>query len=255
MPAFMKRFRLLIVDDEPLIRAGIRDGLSGHEDVEVAGECGSVSETVDALRSDQVDLVLLDVELPDGTGFDVIRRIGPERMPAVVFVTAYDKYAIQAFEVNAVDYLLKPFDQSRLVASVERVRERLDGSAEALARRLESLIQAKEAQWAQTLVVRSGERFDFISVTTVDWIEAANNYAVLHCGSVDHVFGETLTSLEGRLDPNKFLRVHRSIIVNSSRIAAVHTMIGGTYELELRRGVRIKTGRQYRERIRKLLGG
>ena len=118
----MKRFRLLIVDDEPLIRAGIRDSLSGRTDIEVAGECGSVSEAVDVLRSDEVDLVLLDVELPDGKGFDVIRRIGTERMPAVVFVTAYDKYAIQAFEVNAVDYLLKPFDQSRLLASLDRVQ-------------------------------------------------------------------------------------------------------------------------------------
>jgi two-component system LytT family response regulator len=251
----MKRFRLLIVDDEPLIRAGIRDGLSAREDVDVAGECGSVSEAVESIRANEVDLVLLDVEMPDGTGFDVIRRIGPDRMPAVVFVTAYDKYAIQAFEVNAVDYLLKPFDQHRLVASVDRVRDRLAGPAEALARRLEALMQAREAHWPQTLVVRKADRFDFVSVTSVDWIEAANNYSVLHCGSVDHVFGETLTSLESKLDPGRFLRVHRSVIVNSARIAAAHTMIGGVYELELRGGVRIKTGRQYRDTIRKLLGG
>jgi two-component system, LytTR family, response regulator len=251
----MKRFRLLIVDDEPLIRAGIRDGLSGRDDIEVAGECGSVSEAVDILRSDDVDLVLLDVELPDGTGFDVIRRLGTDRMPAVVFVTAYDKYAIQAFEVNAMDYLLKPFDQSRLLAGLDRVRGRLAPSGEALTRRLEALIQARETNWPQTLVVRQGERFDLVSVMSVEWIEAANNYAVLHCGSVDHVFGETLTSLEAKLDPGRFLRVHRSTIVNSSRIVAVHTMIGGVYELELRGGVRIKTGRQYRENIRKLLGG
>jgi two-component system LytT family response regulator len=175
-------------------------------------------------------------------------------MPAVVFVTAYDKYAIQAFEVNAVDYLLKPFDQSRLLASLDRVRNRLASSGEVLARRLEALIQAREIQWPQTLVVRHGERFDFVSVMSVDWIEAANNYAVLHCGSVDHVFGETLIALEAKLDPAKFLRVHRSVIVNSGRIVAVHTMIGGVYELELRGGTRIKTGRQYRDRIRKLLG-
>lgn len=251
----MKRFRLLIVDDEPLIRAGIRDGLSAREDVEVAGECGNVSEALDALRSVEVDLVLLDVEMPDGTGFDLIRRIGCERMPPVVFVTAYDKYAIQAFEVNAVDYLLKPFDQARLIASVDRVRARLAGSAEALARRLETLIQTRESQWPSTLVVRNGDRFDFVSVMSVDWIEAANNYAVLHCGSVDHVYGETLTSLENTLDPSKFLRVHRSTIVNCARIAAVHTIAGGVYELELRGGLRIHTGRQYRDKIRKLLGG
>ncbi len=250
----MKRFKLLIVDDEPLIRAGIRDGLSAREDVEVVGECGSVTEAVDALRSDQVDLVLLDVEMPDGTGFDVIRRSGPERMPVVVFVTAYDKYAIQAFEVNAVDYLLKPFDQSRLVASIERARDRLAGPAQALARQLDALIQSREAQWPQTLVARSGDRFDFVAVTSVDWIEAANNYAMLHCGSRNHLLSESLTGLEARLDPVQFLRVHRSIMVNSSRIIAAHTMPGGTYELELRGGVRIRTGRQYREKIRKLLG-
>jgi two-component SAPR family response regulator len=125
----MKRIRLLIVDDESLIRSGIRDGLAERDDVEIAGECGSVSEAIDVLGSDEVDLVLLDVELPDGKGFDVIRRMGPERMPAVVFVTAYDKYAIQAFEVNAVDYLLKPFDQSRLLASLDRAKGAWRGPA------------------------------------------------------------------------------------------------------------------------------
>ncbi|MBS1857717.1 MAG: response regulator transcription factor [Acidobacteria bacterium] len=250
----MKQVRLLIVDDEPLIRSGIRDGLSGREDIEVAGECGSVAEAIDSLRNDHVDLVLLDVELPDGTGFDLIRRFGPQRMPVVVFVTAYDKYAIQAFEVNAVDYLLKPFDQSRLLTSIDRAQARLEGSAQALAQRLEALIQTRDTQWQQTLVVRNGDRFDFVSVATVDWIEAANNYAVLHCPAGDHLVSESLTHLEERLDPNRFLRVHRSTIVNSSRIAAVHSMIGGVYELELRGGARIKTGRQYRDRIRRLLG-
>jgi two-component system, LytTR family, response regulator len=250
----MSRFRILIVDDEPLIRAGIRDGISQREDVEIAGECGSVSEAVEALQAGEVEVVLLDVEMPDGSGFDVIRRIGPERMPAVIFVTAYDKYAIQAFEVNAVDYLLKPFDQSRLLASVDRVRSRLGGPTEALARRLEALIQARETQWPQTLVVRNGDRFDFIAVMSIDWIEAANNYAMLHCGAAGYLFGETLASLESRLDPARFLRVHRSTIVNASRIVAVHNIVGGVYELELRGGARVKTGRQYREAIRKLLG-
>lgn len=251
----MKKLRLLIVDDEPLIRTGIRDGLSARPDVDVVGECGGVAEAVEALRDDEVDLVLLDVELPDGSGFDVIRQIGSERMPAVVFVTAYDKYAIQAFEVNAVDYLLKPFDSSRLVESVERARGRQEGPAQALAQRLEALVRMREAQWPQTLVVRNGDRFDFVSVASVGWIEAANNYAVLHCGATNHLLGESLSSLESRLDPALFLRVHRSIIVNSSHIATVHTMLGGAYEVELRGGTRIRTGRQYRENMRRLLEG
>ncbi len=250
----MKKSRLLIVDDEPLIRAGIRDSLSTDQGVEVAGECGSVAEAVEAIRAQEPDVVLLDVELPDGTGFDVIRRIGPQQMPVVVFVTAYDKYAIQAFEVNAVDYLLKPFDQSRLLASVKRIRDRLAAPEESLAQRLEALIRSRETRWTQTLVVRDGDRFDFVAVESVDWIEAANNFVVLHCRTGNHTFAESLAGLEKQLDPGKFVRVHRSIIVNRGRIAAAYTMPGGVYDLELRGGLRVTTGRRYREEIRKLLG-
>ncbi len=248
----MNRLRLLIVEDEPLIRLGIRNDLSGMQSVEVAGESGCVAEAVDAIRSNQFDLVLLDVQLPDGTGFDVVREIGPERMPAVVFVTAYDKYAIQAFEVNAVDYLLKPFDESRLRESIERARDRL-ARPSVLIRQLEGLIEAHETKWPKTLVVRSGERFDFVPVDSIDWIESANNYTLLHCRSSDYLFGENLTALERRLDPGKFFRVHRCHMVNVTRIMAIHTIAGGVFELELQGGARMKTGRQYSEGIRKLL--
>jgi two-component system, LytTR family, response regulator len=248
----MNRLRLLIVDDEPLIRVGIQKDLSGMQSVEVVGECECVAEAIDAIRSTQLDLVLLDVQLPDGTGFDVIREIGPQRMPAVVFVTAYDKYAIQAFEVNAVDYLLKPFDGSRLQESIDRARERLLRPS-ILIRQLEGLIETHETKWLQRLVVRNRERFDFIPVDSIDWIESANNYTVLHCRSIDHIFGAGLTTLEHRLDPGRFLRVHRCHMVNVTRIVAVHAIAGGVFELELRSGARVRTGRQYGERIRSLL--
>lgn len=248
----MNSLRLLIVEDEPLIRVGIRNDLAGMRSVQVAGECGSVAEAIDAIRSDQFDLVLLDVQLPDGTGFDVVRKIGAQQMPAVVFVTAYDKYAIQAFEVNAVDYLLKPFDESRLRESVERARERLSRPS-ALIQQLEALIAAHETQWPRTLVVRSGERFDLVPVDSIDWIESANNYAMLHCGAKNHTLGEGLTSLEKRLDPRTFIRVHRRRIVNLSRLVAVHPLLGGAYEMELRNGVRLTTGRQYKDAIRALI--
>lgn len=180
----MNILQLLIVDDESLIRTGIRNDLSAMESVHVAGECGSVAEAVEAIRSSYFDLVLLDVQMPDGTGFDVIREVGPRHMPAVVFVTAYDKYAIQAFQVNAVDYLLKPFDDLRLRDSIERARQRLSRPAE-LMRQLEVLLEARGEQWMQRLVVRSGDRFDFVPVDSIDWIESANNYAMLHCRSKD----------------------------------------------------------------------
>ncbi len=248
----MDNVRVLVVDDEPLIRLGIRKDLSTVPAVQVVGEAECVAEAVEAIRSTQIDVVLLDVQLPDGTGFDVVRQVGPPEMPAVVFVTAYDKYAIQAFEVNAVDYLLKPFDQGRLCASIERARERLARPA-LLIRQLEGLIEAHETPWADRLVVRSGERFDFVQTESIDWIESANNYTVLHCRAKDYVFGENLASLERRLDPSRFSRVHRCHIVNVTRIVAAHAMAGGVFDLELRGGAKVKTGRRYSDEVRKLL--
>jgi two-component system LytT family response regulator len=244
--------RVLIVEDEPLIRAGIRRDASSLPGVEVAGECDCVAGAVEAIRAGHFDLVLLDVQLPDGTGFDVVRAVSPERMPAVIFVTAYDQFAVQAFEVNAVDYLLKPFDESRLHESIERARGRLAQPA-ALVHQLEALIEAHESTWLRRLVVRNGERFDFVPVDLIDWIESANNYTVLHCRSKDYVFGESLSALERRLDPEHFLRVHRCHIVNLTRLESVNLIAGSTYELELRGGARVRTGRQYAEAIRKLL--
>jgi two-component system, LytTR family, response regulator len=244
--------RVLIVEDEPLIRAGIARDASSLPGVEVAGECDCVAGAVEAIRSGLFDLVLLDVQLPDGTGFDVVRAVSPERMPAVIFVTAYDQFAVLAFEVNAVDYLLKPFDESRLRESIERARGRLAQPA-ALVRQLEALIEAHESTWLQRLVVRNGERFDFVPVDLIDWIESANNYTVLHCRSKDYVFGENLSALERRLDPEQFLRVHRCHIVNLTRLESVNLIAGSTYELQLRGGARVRTGRQYAEAIRKLL--
>jgi two-component system LytT family response regulator len=248
----MSDLRLLIVEDEPLIRAGIRKDVGAIASIEVIGECDCVAEAVEAIRDARPDVVLLDVQLPDGTGFDVVRQVGPQRMPAVVFVTAYDQYAVRAFEVNAVDYLLKPFDGSRLVESLERVRGRL-AHPTTLIRQLEGLIEAHESPWARRLVVRNGERFDFVPVDSIEWIESANNYSVLHCRGKDFVFGENLSALEHRLDPNQFLRVHRCHMVNLARLVGVNAIMGGVYELQLRDGKTVRTGRQYADVVRKLL--
>lgn len=248
----MNSLQALIVDDEPLIRSGIRNDLAAMAGVQVVGESDCVADAVEAIRALQPGLVLLDVQLPDGTGFDVVRQVGPEHMPAVIFVTAYDHYAIQAFDVNAVDYLLKPFDEERLRASVDRARTRLTRPS-AFIRQLEDLIEAHKSSCLQRLVVRSGGRFDFVPVDSIDWIESANNYTVLHCRSKDLVFGENLTTLERRLDPGRFSRVHRCHIVNVSRVVAAHAIAGGVFELELVGGTRIKTGRQYRDGVRRLL--
>ena len=254
----MPRLRVLIADDEPLIRLGIRRALEAMPGITVAGECGAVADVVASIERDAPDLVVLDVQMPGGTGLDVVRTLGPSRMPPVIFVTAFDAYAVQAFEVNAVDYVLKPFDPERLQAAVERARARVDGDGtQALAARLQALLAAHDhappERAVDRLVVRSGERFDLVPVDSVDWIESADNYVHLHCGSARHVLAETLTSLERRLDPRRFLRIHRSRMVNRSRVVAVHVLLGGAYELELRDGTRLTSGRNYRDTVQKLL--
>jgi two-component system LytT family response regulator len=250
----MNLLRVLIVDDEPLIRAGIRSGLAGMSQVEVAGEAGSGAEAMRMLSMHPVDLVLLDVQMQDCTGLDVVERIGPDRMPPVVFVTAYDEYAVKAFELNAVDYLLKPFDDARLRRSVERAGQRIAASHQSdLSAQLQALLDTRTRKWPERIVVKEGERFDFVPVESIDWIESANNYVQLHCGSRQHLLAESLTNLEGRLNPARFLRIHRGRIVNVSRIEAVHPLLGGTYELELRSGVRLTTGRQYKDHVQSLL--
>jgi two-component system LytT family response regulator len=250
----MNLLRVLIVDDEPLIRGGIRQGLTGMPNLEVVAECGSGAEAMRLLLSQPVDLVLLDVQMQDCTGLDVVERIGPDRMPAVIFVTAYDEYAVKAFELNAVDYLLKPFDDARLRRSVERAAQRINAQNQSdLASQLQALIDSRARKWPERIVVKDGERFDFVPVESIDWIESANNYVQLHCGSRHHLLSESLTNLEGRLNPARFLRIHRGRIVNLSRIEAIHPLLGGTYELELRSGTRLTTGRQYKNQIQSLL--
>jgi two-component system LytT family response regulator len=249
----MHNLRLLVVDDEPLIRLGLRNALSRVPGVEIVGECESGAQAIHSILSEEIDLVLLDVQMPDCTGLEVVRQIGPQRMPMVVFVTAYDEYAVKAFEMNAVDYLLKPFDDERLRNSIERVRERYaTRNQSALTQQLQTLLDANR-EWSDRFVVRNTDRYEFVAVESIEWIESADNYVQLHCGTKIHLLGETLSGVQEKLDPRKFQRVHRCRIVNVSRIAAIHTMLNGTYSVELRNGVRLTTGRQYRDAIQSLI--
>jgi two-component system LytT family response regulator len=250
----MNKLRLLLVDDEPLIRKGLRHALSAVPNIEVVGECGSGREAIEAISHEHPDLVLLDVQMPDCTGLDVVREIGPQNMPAVIFVTAYDDYAVSAFELNAVDYVLKPFEEARLRESLERARKRIAQDSQAvLSQKLEALLEIQGHKWPERIVVRNGERYEFVPVESIDWIESANNYVQLHCGPKQYLLGETMTSLEARLDPAKFARVHRGRIVNIKRIVSLHPLFSGAYALELQSGVRITSGRQYKETVQTLI--
>ena len=210
--------RTLIVDDEPLARERVRSLIADQAGLEVVGEACDGDQAVQAIIGQQPDLVFLDVEMPRRTGLDVIQAVGPDRMPAVVFVTAYDQYAIKAFEVEAVDYLLKPFDRERFEGAVDRARKHLDakegGALKTQLMQLVRELQPAAAAKQDRLVVKSGGRLFFLNTEEIDWIEAAGNYVRIHVAKESHLLRETMNSIDARLDTKIFMRIHRSRIVN-----------------------------------------
>lgn len=250
----MGQLRILIVDDEPLVRDAVRKGIAAMTGTECIGECGSKEDAVVAIRSLQPALVLLDIQMQDGSGIDVVEQVGVHNMPPVIFITAYDEFAVKAFELNAVDYILKPFDTSRLHAAIERAQRRSSQESEqSLLNGLGALLAPEPKDWPDRIVVRNGDRYEFVLVKTIDWIEAADNYTQLHCGPKCYLHSESLTSLEQRLDPNRFLRVHRGKIVNMEKILSIRHRFAGTYELCLGGGTILSSGRNYREAVQSYL--
>jgi two-component system, LytTR family, response regulator len=245
--------RVLIVDDERLARQKLRRFLEDEPDVEVIGECSSGAEAVAALARTRPDVVFLDVQMPEVDGFEVLRRVGKGYAGQVVFVTAHDRYAVQAFEVQALDYVLKPFARSRLVAALARVRER---QAAWSPEQLRGLLQDREGREGRPrrLVVRSGGRLTLLPVEEIDWIESADNYARLHVGPREHLLRETLAHLAERLDPARFVRVHRRAIVNLDAISEIRALFQGSYELRLRSGARVPVGRSHRDALLRAAG-
>ena len=250
--------RTLIVDDEPLARKRVAQFLAGDPEIQVVGECADGVEAVQAIESVRPDLVFLDVQMPEMDGFDVLEAIQGDRMPAVVFATAFDEFALRAFNANAVDYLLKPFNAERFRAALERARARIGRGEQAdLARQMRSLLQSLQAErrFPERLVVRIGSRIVFVRVADVDWIDTDGNYVRVHAGGKSYLLRETLTSMEGRLSPEHFVRIHRSTIVNVNRIREIHPMFKGTYHLRLEDGTELTSTATYRNRIQELIGG
>jgi two-component system LytT family response regulator len=249
--------RVLIVDDEPLARERLRTLLEDERGFELAGEAHDVPSAVAAIQKLSPDLVFLDVQMPRGTGFDVIDAVGAQRMPSVIFVTAYDRYALKAFDVHALDYLLKPFDRERFRQSLGRARQHLERNNRGeIERRLLALVKDLRPGGARQdrFVVKSGGRVFFVRTEEIDWIEAAGNYVRLHVGSDTHLFRETMTAVEQRLDPDVFFRIHRCHIVNMERVRELQPWFNGEFVVFLQNGTRLTLSRGYREKLQDRIG-
>ncbi len=245
----------LIIDDEPLAREKIRRLLRTENDIEIIGEAVSGAEAVEIIEREKPDLVFLDIQMPEMNGFEVLNAVKNGAMPIVIFVTAYDKYAIKAFEVHALDYLLKPFDLERLQSALNRVREQMEnknhgGFDEKLISLLSDLKVEKE--YPQRLVLKTAGRVYFIKTSDIDWIEAAGNYVKLHIGKDAHLLRETMNNTEAKLDPEKFLRIHRSSLVNIDSIKELNPLFNGDYLVILQDKTELTLSRNYHDRLREL---
>jgi two-component system, LytTR family, response regulator len=248
------RIRALVVDDEPLARKRLATLLNSEPDIDVVGEADGGTSAVALIESLKPDLVFLDIQMPGLDGFGVLRSVAPAHLPLVVFVTAYDDHAIRAFEVQAVDYVLKPVVEKRFREAVRRAVERLSSSSgEALRRQMASLLERLPAAPSDRLAVRSGERTVFVRFDDIDWIDVEGDYARVHAGQDTHLLRETLGDLERRLPPSRFIRIHRSFIVQADRIQSVQPWFKGDYVIMLRDGTRLQSGRTYRQRVQSLI--
>jgi two-component system LytT family response regulator len=248
------RLRVLVADDEPLARRKVVGLLQKERDVEVVAECGNGADCVSLIREHSPDVVFLDVEMPGLDGLSVLESLGP-RAPFVVFVTAYDEYALKAFEVQAVDYLLKPIDRRRFQSALERAREqvrlRSDGD---VGRKVLSMLKEMRAKPPGRLPVRVNGRVVLVPVKSIDWVEAADNYVRLHVGAQSHLLRETLSSIQLRLDPARFPRIHRSTLVNIERVKELHPLFHGDHAVILENGTELTLSRRYRPALETALG-
>lgn len=261
------RIRAIIVDDEPTARRGVRLLLERDNAVEVIGEAATGAEAAELIRREKPDLAFLDVQMPGSDGFAALEQISPANAPAVVFVTAYDEHALRAFEVNAVDYLLKPYDDARFGAALQRAKEEVRRrQTDTVNVRLTQLLdylqqnsgtaaaaQAKEEKAGDRILLKSSGEIFFLKTGEIDWIEAEGDYMKFHVNGRTHLMRETMARLEARLDPKRFIRIHRSTIVNIDRLRKLSPSFAGEYAVILHDGTKLKLSRGYHERIATLL--
>jgi len=264
----MTPLRTLIVDDESLARRGLRLRLESHPALELVGECSNGAEALTAVTELRPQLIFLDIQMPGMDGFEVVARMQGDAMPLVVFVTAFDQYAVDAFEINAIDYVLKPIDDERLAAAIDRVilrceQKQLEDQKRNLmqaciqlsgadAATVEEIARGEAGVYPDKLSIRDGDEVQLVPVGDIDWIDAAGDYMCVHAGGVTHIMRITMKQLQQLLNPLQFLRVHRSTIVNASRVAAAQSLTNGEFLLTLSGGTQLKVSRSYRDRVREL---
>lgn len=249
--------RVLIVDDEPVARRGILR-LLGHEpDIDVVGECADGASAIAAIGALSPDLVFLDVQMPELDGFAVIEAIGGNRMPAVVFVTAFDQHAVRAFDAQAIDYVLKPIDPERFRRALQRARSHLAHPDDSFVRRVSEALKlidrGERPNYPERLAIRSDGRVRLLDIAEIDRIVAAGNYVEIHAGAKQHLLRETMTSLEARLDPRRFIRVSRAAIVSIAQIREVQPLFNGDFVVLLKNGAQVNGSRRYRDALDTLI--
>ncbi len=253
----MTKIRTLVVDDMGLARRRVRRYLKDDPEIEIIGECSNGREAIKAIETHAPDLVFLDVQMPGVSGFEVLEAIGVERMPAVIFVTAYEEHALRAFEVHAVDYLLKPFEPERLQQAIKRAKNQIAREERGgLNERLYALLKDVKAEpkYLRRMAIKSSGRTIFLSTEEIDWIDTAGNYLQLHVGRETHLIRERMNQLEAKLDPEKLVRIHRSTIVNTERIKETQPLFNGDQVVILRDGTQLTMSRTYRDRLFSLFG-
>ncbi|AEU37017.1 LytR/AlgR family response regulator transcription factor [Granulicella mallensis] len=236
-----RAIRTLIVDDEPLARSNILTLLRNDPTIEILGECGSGAEALRIIRAAKPDLIFLDIEMPELDGFDVVEMLGADQPRAIIFVTAYDQYAVRAFDSGALDYLLKPFDDARFHRALDRARERIAAGGANVAK-------------PSHITLKSAGQILFLKLTDIDWIEAADYYTCLHTGPRQHLLRRSITDLEDELDPEAFCRIHRSAIVRLDRVQGLKLNESGDYDVLLHTGVTLRLSRTYRPQLQSRLG-
>lgn len=235
------KIRALVVDDEPLARSNLKVLLGRDPEVEIVSECGSGAEALEEIRKRKPDVVFLDVQMPECDGFDVLEQLGGEMPAALVFVTAYDQYALRAFEAGALDYLLKPFDNARFERALTRAKERIERGKDA-PRKMERL------------AVKNAGEVQFLKIAEIDWIEAADYYVCLHVGAKSHLLRRSMAEVEKEVKPSAFCRIHRSAIVNLERVRRLENGEDGGAEVVLSTGARLRLSRRYRKELQARLG-